>query len=118
MKKWFFVLLSSVLFVTGFVAPAFAQGDVDCGDFNGDGRAVAKFWVENGFSATNDPHRLDGDGDGLPCEASQADIDYYRNAGGATLPNTASNHVAMVVLGGGIAAAGILMSLRRKKGME
>jgi len=119
MKKWFLVLASSLLLVLGYIPAAFAQGDVDCGDFNGNGAAIAKFWVDNGYSATNDPHDLDRDGDGLPCEASQADINSYRNSlGGAAMPNTATNNVTMAVVGAGLAGAGLLLALRRKKGME
>lgn len=70
----FFVL---VLLVVGFGGNVSAA-DKNCGDFNGDADAIAKFWVDNGYSASNDPHDLDRDSDGLPCEADQAAIDKYK----------------------------------------
>ncbi len=30
-----------------------------------------EFWHSNGYSATNDPHDLDRDNDGLPCEVKK-----------------------------------------------
>ena len=32
---------------------------------------VMEFWHSNGYSATNDPHDLDRDNDGLPCEVKK-----------------------------------------------
>lgn len=69
----FFVL---VLLVVGF-GGSVSAADKNCGDFNGDADAIAKFWVDNGYGANNDPHDLDRDNDGLPCEADQAAIDKY-----------------------------------------
>jgi len=71
----FFVL---VLLVVGFGGSVSAADDKNCGDFNGDADAIAKFWVDNNYSASNDPHGLDRDNDGLPCEADQAAIDKYK----------------------------------------
>ncbi|MFP7479961.1 LPXTG cell wall anchor domain-containing protein [Terribacillus saccharophilus] len=70
----FFVLMLLVVGFGGNVSAA----DKNCGDFNGDADAIAKFWVDNGYSADNDPHDLDRDNDGLPCEADQAAIDKYK----------------------------------------
>lgn len=43
--------------------------DLDCGDFASRSE-VLQFWNACGFSASNDPHRLDGnDNDGQPCES-------------------------------------------------
>ncbi len=58
------------------VAPATSVGkkscsgpDLDCGDFSSRSE-VRQFWNACGFSASNDPHRLDGsDQDGQPCES-------------------------------------------------
>lgn len=35
-----------------------------------------EFWHSNGYSATNDPHDLDRDNDGLPCEVKR-DYDQF-----------------------------------------
>lgn len=46
-----------------------SDGDYDCGHF--DSHEQAQTWFEeNGYSAENDPHRLDRDGNGLACESS------------------------------------------------
>ncbi|MCA9372703.1 thermonuclease family protein [Candidatus Woesebacteria bacterium] len=42
--------------------------DYDCGDFSSKSE-VMQFWNTCGFSASYDPHRLDGDNDGDPCES-------------------------------------------------
>ncbi len=36
-----------------------------------------EFWHSNGYSATNDPHDLDRDNDGLPCEVKKGDYDQF-----------------------------------------
>ncbi|WP_396653865.1 excalibur calcium-binding domain-containing protein [Metabacillus litoralis] len=51
--------------------------DMNCTDFTNDPQGLMDFWHSNGYSATNDPHDLDRDNDGLPCEVSQADYDEY-----------------------------------------
>ncbi|MGZ9869934.1 LPXTG cell wall anchor domain-containing protein [Priestia endophytica] len=60
--------------VTTQAAPA---NDKNCGDFGGDKQAVMDFWYNNGYSATNDPHDLDRDNDGLPCETTKGDWDNF-----------------------------------------
>ncbi|KKK39976.1 hypothetical protein WQ57_01510 [Mesobacillus campisalis] len=53
-------------------APAATRNDKDCSDFATYDEVVA-YWNSKGYSATNDPERLDGWGnavdDGIPCEA-------------------------------------------------
>lgn len=41
--------------------------DLDCGDFSSRAE-MSQFWSSCGFSASYDPHRLDGNDDGVPCE--------------------------------------------------
>lgn len=89
------------------------------------------FWYENGYSASNDPHGLDRDNDGLACEVSQSEYDNYvasqetddssdeaateeETEEGAALPNTASNGPLMMLFGAGLAGAGSLLLFRRK----
>lgn len=74
-KKFIGVVLGSFLVLGSTLNVGAVENDKDCGDFEGDG-AVA-FWYENGFTAENDPHNLDGDSDGLPCETSQSEYDSY-----------------------------------------
>ncbi|WP_100398730.1 excalibur calcium-binding domain-containing protein [Bacillus sp. FJAT-44742] len=50
-----------------FALPAGAQ-DRNCGDFDS-GAEVWDFWESNGYHSQNDPHGLDGDSDGIPCES-------------------------------------------------
>jgi hypothetical protein len=42
--------------------------DRNCSDFATQAEAQA-FWDAKGYSASNDPHNLDGDGNGIPCES-------------------------------------------------
>nr|WP_223592736.1 excalibur calcium-binding domain-containing protein [Neobacillus bataviensis] len=55
---------------------ALAFTDKDCKDFSSK-QAVIEFWYSNGYSASNDPHRLDGDNDGYPCEVSAGDYSSF-----------------------------------------
>lgn len=137
-KKFIGVVLGSFLVLGSALNVGAVENDKDCGDFEGDG-AVA-FWYENGFTAENDPHNLDGDSDGLPCETSQSEYDSYvasqeaddssteeetvaeeeaateedETEEGAALPNTASNGPLMMLFGAGLAGAGSLLLFRRK----
>ncbi|MFP7492726.1 excalibur calcium-binding domain-containing protein [Terribacillus saccharophilus] len=156
----FFVL---VLLVVGFGGSVSAADDKNCPDFNGDADAIAKFWVDNNYSASNDPHGLDRDNDGLPCEADQAAIDKYKDqtqtdteantaeeednndtaasanddSDGSTttdessasteseeaasaqqgeeLPKTATNTGVLMLISGGLAAAGLVTLVINKK---
>lgn len=111
--------------------------DMNCADFTNDPQGLMDFWHSNGYSATNDPHDLDRDNDGLPCEVSQADYDEYvadlqaneggtetnegetqigeGMQGGGTLPETATNNPIMMALGIMTAAIGALFLLRKKQ---
>lgn len=110
--------------------------DMNCGDF-ANSQEVIEFWYGNGYSATNDPHDLDRDNDGLPCEVSQADYDEFvadqqaneganeTNEGetpqigeglqGGTLPETATNNPIMMALGIMTVAVGALFLLLKKQ---
>ncbi|OAT80896.1 hypothetical protein A6P54_12880 [Bacillus sp. MKU004] len=77
MKKVFvsviaFLLVFQLVQVKGKASFA----DKDCGDF-GSIQALMDFWYNNGYSASNDPHRLDRDNDGLPCEVSSSEYNTY-----------------------------------------
>ena len=63
-----------------------AFSDKDCGDFSSK-QSLMDFWHNNGYSATNDPHRLDRDNDGLPCEVSSGEYSsYLANQNQSTTP--------------------------------
>ncbi|MEV7428308.1 thermonuclease family protein [Nocardioides sp. NPDC092400] len=74
------LLLALSLATAGLiVSPATAVADKDYGDFATQ-KAAQDFWAANGGSTSNDPHRLDADGDGgacesnpCPCSTSQSD---------------------------------------------
>jgi glucan-binding YG repeat protein len=55
---------------------AAVAGDKDCKDFSSK-QEVMEFWYSNGYSASYDPHRLDGDNDGLPCEVSAGEYNQF-----------------------------------------
>ncbi|MGG1675926.1 excalibur calcium-binding domain-containing protein [Neobacillus sp. NRS-1170] len=77
MKKTFVlvtVLLAAILL--GNQPKALAFTDMDCKDFSSK-QAVMDFWYSNGYSASNDPHRLDGDNDGYPCEVTAGDYSSF-----------------------------------------
>ncbi|WP_162287890.1 LPXTG cell wall anchor domain-containing protein [Indiicoccus explosivorum] len=104
--------------------------DRDC-DYFATHEEALTFWFTNGYSADNDPHRLDGDGDGIPCEVTQAEFDAFvadwnsddspssdDNTGsdeGEPLPDTATNNPLMILIGAGLAGAGVLLLNFRKK---
>jgi len=64
------LMVLALLASAGPKASAFT--DKDCGDFSSK-QEVMNFWYTNGYSASNDPHRLDRDKDGLPCEVSSGE---------------------------------------------
>ena len=121
----------SVLFMVSlvFAVPSFAfanhGGDLDCDDFASQEEAQ-KHWDEHGYSADNDPERLDRDNDGVPCEeggsgsgggsddGSGSDNSGSSNQGGQ-LPKTATSHPTMVLIGSGILAAGAGLLLYRRR---
>ncbi|PLT33092.1 excalibur calcium-binding domain-containing protein [Bacillus sp. V5-8f] len=134
MKNWFAAFLVFVTLFTGYTQ-ANAEEDRDCPQFSS-GEEVANFWVSNGYSATNDPHRLDADGDGLPCETSQADLDQAAatlnsnddsdnsdtemntstNASeGEEMPDTATNNMTMIGFGVALLLAGSVLVFRKKE---
>ncbi|ALC91454.1 hypothetical protein AM500_17905 [Bacillus sp. FJAT-18017] len=133
MKKFMVSFLSFAFLLVGYSNAAFAEADRDCGEFSSN-EEVMSFWHSNGYSATNDPHDLDRDNDGLPCEVSQSEYDNFvatqtssnddnsndtsgstdAAAEGEALPETASNSITMVGLGAGLALLGYLLVFRKK----
>ncbi len=51
----------------GIAAQPAAAGDKDCSDFS-TWRKAQNFYIKHG-GPKHDPHRLDGDNDGIACEA-------------------------------------------------
>ena len=74
-KEIYEKLLASATAVTlltvGYSSSAFAakspNDTKNCGHFKSQQDAQA-FWDQNGYGVGNDPHRLDNDKDGIPCE--------------------------------------------------
>ncbi len=138
MKKLFAGIMALGFLLAGQSAYVFAEDDRNCDDFSNKEEVMA-FWYENGYNASNDPHDLDRDNDGLPCETSKGEYDAYvasreeeNNEGtaddtqsgsdsegeqteGEALPDTASNNFTMIALGAGLAAAGGILTLRKTK---
>ncbi|MDQ0428768.1 LPXTG-motif cell wall-anchored protein [Planomicrobium stackebrandtii] len=136
-KKLVGVVFGSFLVLGSALNVGAVENDRDCGDF-ADGEAQV-FWDENGYSAENDPHRLDADSDGVPCEGDsettesgvveenisddssdetvaeeEAATEEDETEEGAALPNTASNGPLMMLFGAGLAGVGSLLLFRRK----
>lgn len=79
MKKLLVSATAFTLLTVGYSSSAFAAknpNDKNCGHFNNK-QEVMEFWHSNGYSATNDPHDLDRDNDGLPCEVNKGDYDQF-----------------------------------------
>ncbi|MDN4524881.1 excalibur calcium-binding domain-containing protein [Fictibacillus fluitans] len=78
MKRLAFVgiVALGVSSATGIQAEAAGSGDKNCSDFSSH-QAVMEFWDNNGYNAKNDPHDLDRDSDGLPCEVSKSEYDSF-----------------------------------------
>lgn len=79
MKKLLVSASAFALLAVGYNSPAYAAknpNDKDCGNFNSK-QEVMEFWYSNGYNANNDPHDLDRDNDGLPCEVNKGDYDQF-----------------------------------------
>lgn len=79
MKKLLVSATAFTLLTVGYNSSAFAEknpNDKNCGNFSNK-QEVMEFWHSNGYSATNDPHDLDRDNDGLPCEVKKGDYDKF-----------------------------------------
>lgn len=61
------IALGVVVFALGFAAQPAVARDYDCSDFPTH-RKAQKFFKKHG-GPRHDPHRLDGDNDGIACEA-------------------------------------------------
>src|SRR3712207_2247076 len=75
-------ILLGVLLLLALTASPVAAGhssDLDCPDL--EGRAQAH-WDEHGYTADNDPERLDADDDGIPCEDPNDDEEMAAGGGG------------------------------------
>ncbi|AQQ52023.1 LPXTG cell wall anchor domain-containing protein [Planococcus lenghuensis] len=77
LTAWLIGSFLALGFATGVSADNHIEDTLNCGDFEGDTEGLVELWYENDFDAENDPHNLDGDADGLPCEVLQADFDAY-----------------------------------------
>ncbi|MGZ9651976.1 excalibur calcium-binding domain-containing protein [Bacillus cereus] len=71
MKKLLASATAVTLLTAGYSSSAFAakspNDTKNCGHFKSQQDAQA-FWDQNGYGVGNDPHRLDNDKDGIPCE--------------------------------------------------
>ncbi|MFC9446224.1 excalibur calcium-binding domain-containing protein [Bacillus cereus] len=71
MKKILASATAVTLLTVGYSSSAFAakspNDTKNCGHFKSQQDAQA-FWDQNGYGVGNDPHRLDNDKDGIPCE--------------------------------------------------
>lgn len=79
MKKLLASATAFTLLTVGYSSAAFAEknpNDKNCGHFKNK-QEVMEFWHSNGYSASNDPHDLDRDNDGLPCEVKKGDYDQF-----------------------------------------
>jgi glucan-binding YG repeat protein len=88
MRSLLFSISAVFVLLFGFSTNANAiSGDKDCGDFSSK-QAVMDFWYNYGYSASYDPHDLDRDNDGYPCEVSKGDYDNYlsNKSGAGTTP--------------------------------
>ncbi len=84
--------------------------DKDCEHFASQEEAQA-YWDENGFTAGNDPQRLDRDSDGIPCEDGDeapanpsdeqgtSDSQETTAQQGGELPNTSTSYASYTLLG-------------------
>ncbi|MCA1321578.1 excalibur calcium-binding domain-containing protein [Bacillus tianshenii] len=76
MKKLLVGVITGFLLLQVLPVKGLAFVDKNCSDFSSK-QAVMDFWYANGYSATYDPHGLDRDNDGLPCEVSKGEYDSY-----------------------------------------
>ncbi|WP_242248899.1 excalibur calcium-binding domain-containing protein [Bacillus cereus group sp. BfR-BA-01523] len=71
MKKLLASATAFTLLTVGYSSAAFAakspNDTKNCEHFKSQQEAQA-FWDQNGYGVGNDPHRLDNDKDGIPCE--------------------------------------------------
>ncbi|KXX91208.1 excalibur calcium-binding domain-containing protein [Bacillus cereus] len=135
MKKLVVLLFSFVFLFVGYNSSVYAAKSANdtknCSDFKSQ-KDAQNFWNQNGYGVGNDPHQLDKDNDGTPCEDTKYPLDTNAtaqnqtntnnqtkidstNKQGTKLPNTASNTVTMMVVSAGIILIGSLIVFRRKK---
>ncbi|PEV02186.1 hypothetical protein CN417_28650 [Bacillus thuringiensis] len=135
MKKLVVLLFSFVFLFVSYNSSVYAAKSANdtknCSDFKSQ-KDAQNFWNQNGYGVGNDPHQLDKDKDGIPCEDTKYSLDTNAtaqtqtntnnqtkidstNKQGTKLPNTASNTVTMMVVSAGIILIGSLIVFRRKK---
>jgi LPXTG-motif cell wall-anchored protein len=138
MKKLLSSVVAGGFLLIGTSAMAAPDDDRDCGEFASH-EEVMQFWYDNGYSAGNDPHDLDRDNDGLPCEVSSSqyndfvasqeessddettdseeattEADETVTQDGEELPDTATNSASMIGLGAILTAMGAYVIFRKK----
>ncbi|RWZ52225.1 LPXTG cell wall anchor domain-containing protein [Halobacillus fulvus] len=127
--------LFAVFMVFGSFGVVSADEDMDCGDFASEAEAQ-QYWDDNGYSAENDPERLDGDGDGIPCEdddgsssegteseegtddseeMASEDEDMTEEEQGGELPDTSAPYATYALFGLGLMAMGGSLFFVRKQ---
>ncbi|KEK25263.1 excalibur calcium-binding domain-containing protein [Bacillus gaemokensis] len=78
MKKLLVSVSAFALLAVGYSSSAYAakspNDTKNCGDFKSQ-KAAQEFWNQNGYGVGNDPHRLDNDKDGIPCEDYKYPVD-------------------------------------------
>jgi LPXTG-motif cell wall-anchored protein len=91
MKKLLASATAVTLLTVGYSSSTFAakspNDKKNCGHFKSQQDAQA-FWDQNGYGVGNDPHRLDNDKDGIPCE----DYKYPKST------NTTTEHKEILIL--------------------
>ncbi len=92
MKKKLTGLITCTFLFTGFSTASAETKDVkNCIDFADNQQELMQFWYTNGYSASNDPHNLDGDRDGLPCEVPQSEYDSFVESQESSSSQTVTN---------------------------
>ncbi|MDZ5606740.1 excalibur calcium-binding domain-containing protein [Bacillus pseudomycoides] len=137
MKKLVVSLFAFAFLFVGYNSSAYAAKSANdtknCSDFNSQ-KEAQNFWNQQGYGVENDPHQLDKDNDGIPCEDTKYPVDTNATTQeknktdtqttttdntnkqqGTKLPNTASNNVTMMFVSAGGILAGSLIVFRRKK---
>lgn len=124
MKRIFAFAVSTLLVLIGTSPSYAAENDKDCTDFASQEEAQ-KYWNEKGYTAENDPERLDRDGDGVPCESNGTgggdtddtsnDKGTKENGNGGPMPDTTIPAPLMIGIGSGLSAVGALLLLVRRK---
>ncbi|EMA6342365.1 excalibur calcium-binding domain-containing protein [Bacillus cytotoxicus] len=79
MKKLFVLLPMFLMLTVGYHTAIYAAKnpeDKNCGHFKNK-QEVMEFWQSRGYNTNHDPHGLDKDHDGLPCEVKKGEYDQF-----------------------------------------